>query len=368
MKYLLQFFRFFVGGLFIFSGTIKLIDPVGTQIKMEEYFEVFAQDFHPLFEVFIPYALPIALLMCVAEVVMGIALLLFYKMRVNMWLLLLLIIFFSFLTFYSAYFNKVTDCGCFGDFIKLKPWSSFIKDLILLIPIVVLFFNRNRLESELKESANGVIMGIGLVASCWLGWYAVEHLPPVDFRPYKVGADIKANMQPSEPLRFTYNMERNGQIQVFTEYPTDTTWHFVSMDVANPEAKPKITDYNVDGEDGNYTQQSFVGNKLFVIIRFAEKADPKELKKVVSLVNSLGRLSGNKIECAIMTGSGSQAIEQLRHEAQLGIPYYFVDVTVLKTIMRPNVGLWLLKDGVVKGKWHLNDTPEIEEVLDKVKS
>lgn len=394
MRIVLQVFRFFVGALFIFSGTVKLIDPVGTQIKMEEYFEVFAQAFHPVFEHLIPFALPIALLMCIAEVVMGVALLLYYKMRINMWIFLLLMIFFTFLTGYTALalyskenpdtsfaisfakfagvdgpanINSVSDCGCFGDFIKLKPWESFMKDVILMIPTLFLFWHRRRLESEFNETANGAIMVLGLAASSGLGWYAVAHLPPVDFRPYKIGADIRANMQPAEPLRFIYTMERNGEKKVFTEYPTDTTWHYVAMDIANPEAKPKITDYNLDSEEGNYTQQSLVGNKLFVIIRFADKTDPAELKKVVSLVNNLSKLSSNKIECAVLTGSGAEAMETLRHEAQLGIPYYFVDVTVLKTIMRPNVGLWLLKDGVVKGKWHLNDTPDLHEVIEKVK-
>lgn len=394
MRILLQVFRFFVGALFIFSGTVKLIDPVGTQIKMEEYFEVFAQAFHPVFEDLIPFALPIALLMCIAEVVMGVALLLYYRMRVNMWIFLLLMIFFTFLTGYTALalyskenpdtsfaisfaqfagvdgpanINSVSDCGCFGDFIKLKPWESFMKDVILMIPTLFLFWYRRRLESEFNETANVAIMVIALVASSTLGWYAVAHLPPVDFRPYKVGADIKANMQPAEPLRFVYTMEKNGEKKVFTEYPTDTTWHYVAMDIANPEAKPKITDYNLDSEEGNYTQQSLVGNKLFVIIRFADKTDPAELKKVVSLVNNLSKLTSNKIECAVLTGSGAEAMEALRHEAQLGIPYYFVDVTVLKTIMRPNVGLWLLKDGVVKGKWHVNDVPDLHEVIEKVK-
>ena len=394
MKILIQTCRIFTGVLFIFSGSVKLIDPVGTQIKMEEYFEVFAQAFHPFFEHFVPYALPIAVFMCVAEVVMGVALLLFYQMRINMWLLLLLMIFFTFLTGYTALglhakenpetsfalsfarfagvpgpadINAVSDCGCFGDFIKLRPWQSFMKDLILMLPVLFLFVKRKQLESEFKPVVNQVAMVVSLFASSFVAWSAIEHLPMVDFRPYKVGADIKANMQPTEQLRYVYTMERNGEQKEFTEYPTDTTWKYVAMDVANPEAKPKITDYSVWNDEGDFTQQTFEGNKLFIIIRKADKTDPKALAKAASLVSNLAKLDRQKIDCMVLTASDRPAIETLRHEAQLAIPYYYADGTVLKTIMRPNAGIWLLKNGRVKGKWHLNDTPDIHEILEKTK-
>jgi len=110
-KFLDQFSRFFVGALFIFSGLIKLNDPVGTEIKMEEYFEVFTQDFGSVFHYFIPWSLEIGMIMIVLEVALGVAILLLYRMEITTWVLLLLMIFFTFLTFYSAYFDKVTDCA-----------------------------------------------------------------------------------------------------------------------------------------------------------------------------------------------------------------------------------------------------------------
>ena len=134
--------RFIVGALFIFSGLIKLNDPIGTQIKLEEYFEVFAVDFAGFFVYLIPAALTISMLLIVLEVVLGIAVLLNYQMQKTTMVLLLLITFFTFLTFYSAYFDKVTDCGCFGDAIALTPWESFTKDLILVVLIVYLFARR----------------------------------------------------------------------------------------------------------------------------------------------------------------------------------------------------------------------------------
>ena len=129
--------RVVIGGLFIFSGLIKVNDPVGTAIKLEEYFNVFSTDFASFFAVFEPYALFFSVFLVVLEVVLGVAVLINYRMSVTIWVLLLIILFFSFLTFYSAYFNKVTDCGCFGDAIKLTPWQSFSKDMILLVLILI---------------------------------------------------------------------------------------------------------------------------------------------------------------------------------------------------------------------------------------
>jgi hypothetical protein len=394
MKILLAFFRYFTGALFIFSGGVKLIDPVGTQIKMEEYFEVFAQAFHPFFHHFIDLALPIAVVMCVAEVAMGVALLLYYRMRINMWLFLLLMIFFTFLTGYTAMalyakehaetgfaqwfasfagvespsqINAVSDCGCFGDFIKLRPWESFLKDLILMVPTILLFWKRRELESELKESVNLSTMILTLVLSSFIAWHAIAHLPTFDFRPYKVGADIKANMQPSEPLRYIYKLEKNGETKEFNDYPTDTTWHFISMDVANPDAKPKILDYSIWNDEGDFTQQSFEGIQLMVIVRNATTCKPEELKKAADLCRNLEKVANQKINCMILTGSAAAETDKLRHEAQLAIPYYYADGTVLKTIMRSNAGIWLMKNAVVKGKWHISDTPDAAEILQALK-
>ena len=145
-KILDQFARFFVGGLFIFSGLIKLNDPVGTEIKLEEYFEVFAEDFGSFFLWFKPYALEIGMILIVLEVVLGVAVLINYRMNLTTKVLLALMVFFTFLTFYSAYFNKVTDCGCFGDAIKLTPWESFWKDMILMVFVLHLFWYRNSIN------------------------------------------------------------------------------------------------------------------------------------------------------------------------------------------------------------------------------
>src|SRR5258708_26448963 len=156
--------RFFVGGLFIFSGLIKLNDPVGTQIKMEEYFEVFAEDFSSFFHHFVPWAMEIGMAMIVLEIALGVAILLYYRMTLTTWVLLSLMIFFTFLTFYSAYFDKVTDCGCFGDAIKLTPWESFWKDIILMVFVSHLVWYRKRFTHVLRTlEGHAVVVATVLV-------------------------------------------------------------------------------------------------------------------------------------------------------------------------------------------------------------
>src|SRR5690349_12963557 len=197
-KYIDLFSRIFVGGLFIFSGLIKLNDPIGTQIKLQEYFEFFAEDIGSFFHYFIPWALEIGMIMIVLEVVLGVAILLYYRMDISTWVLLALMVFFTILTFYSAYFNKVTDCGCFGDAIKLTPWESFIKDIVLMVFVLHLFWYRKTYAHMLKPSLGySIVLGTTLLC-IFLGIFAIRHLPFIDFRAYQVGAHIPTQMIPPE--------------------------------------------------------------------------------------------------------------------------------------------------------------------------
>src|SRR5688572_30649984 len=224
-KFADQFSRYFVGALFIFSGLIKLNDPIGTQIKMEEYFEVFAEDFGSFFHYLIPYALEIGMILVILEVVLGVAVLLFYKMEITTKVLLALMVFFTFLTFYSAYFNKVTDCGCFGDAIKLTPWQSFIKDVVLMVFVLHLFWFRKTYVPVLRTREGHLVVASATALSLFLGVYAVRHLPFIDFRAYRIGNHIPTQMQPEEQPVFEYVFIRkdNGEQVRSEKYLMDTT-------------------------------------------------------------------------------------------------------------------------------------------------
>lgn len=351
--------RYIVGLLFIFSGIIKINDPVGTAIKLEEYFEVFASDISGFFLNFVPYALFFSVFLSVLEVVLGVAVLMKFKMKLTSWALAVIIIFFTFLTFYSAYFDKVTDCGCFGDAIKLTPWQSFYKDIILLGLIGIIFIRKDKFKSFFSPKAGAVLMIAATVVNTTLAIYAIEHLPFIDFRAYSVGSDIKAKMNVSEDLRYKYIVEKDGEKFEFERYPAEAGYTFIDMILLNPEAKPKITDYSVWDEEGDHTEETLNGNKLLIIVYNTEKANRKSFKNINSLISAL---NGTGVETNVLTASEAAAFEQFRHEVQLAAPYYFADGTVLKTIMRSNPGLMLMKDGVVKGKWHYNDTPSAGEV------
>jgi uncharacterized membrane protein YphA (DoxX/SURF4 family) len=360
MKIPAQIARVIVGLLFIFSGLIKINDPVGTELKLEEYFEVFATDFsafHDLFVSLIPLALYLSVFLCAAEIVLGVALLVGYKPRTTAIMLLVIILFFTFLTFYSAYFNKVTDCGCFGDAIKLTPWTSFGKDIFLLVLILVIVYYRKRF----KANPTGIIVILSTIASLGIAFYALRHLPPVDLLPYRVGANIPAQMKPSEPLRYKYTFEKDGNTFEYESYPSDTTLKFKDMKVINEDAKPKITDYKVWNDEADFTEETFKGKKLFLILKnFVDinTAAFPDISKLIASINDKG------IDPIILTSGSSAETAQFLKEHQLSVPFYYADATVLKTISRSNPGIWLLKDGTVMGKWHYNDTPTVEEVVE----
>jgi uncharacterized membrane protein YphA (DoxX/SURF4 family) len=357
--------RFLVGGLFIFSGLIKLNDPIGTQIKMEEYFEVFAEDFGSFFHYFIPWALEIAMIMIVLELVLGVAILIFYRMNLTGWVLLALMVFFTFLTFYSAYFNKVTDCGCFGDAIKLTPWESFWKDVVLMVFVLHLFWFRKSYVAVLRTREGHAVVGATVAICLYLGIHAINHLPFIDFRAYRIGNNIPEQMKPVEQPIIEYVFTKDGKEVTSASYLTEPGYVYVSSRVLNEDKiKPKITDYSVASPEGeDKTQYTFEGNRLMLVMYDVNKTSVSNIGAIRELTKALD----GKVDCFVLTSSASEAMEAFRHEHQLAVPYYYADATVLKTIIRSNPGIALWKDGTVLGNWHHNDTPSADEILTLLK-
>ena len=377
MRFIYSILRYLVGSIFIFSGLIKINDPVGTQIKLEEYFGVFSTDFTSLFDLLVPFALLISIVLCTLEIIIGIALLMNYKMRIVLKLLLSLIVFFTFLTFYSAYFNKVTDCGCFGDAIKLTPWESFYKDIILLVFSISIYFLNKNLKNQVglfyikifddKVFRNGIII-VSTIICLIISFSAINFLPFIDFRAYKIGNYIPDLMNPSEELKYSYIMEKEGREYEFESYPLDESFTFKKINLLNPEAQPKITDYRVWNETGDYTNESFLGNKLFIIIHDVNKMGLKG-KKLQDFISELKILVSNInfwVEPIIITSSDSKSYNDFREKYHIEIKNVYGDATVLKTIIRSNPGFFLLRNGTVTGKWHYNKFPDAKEILRRV--
>ncbi|MCP4459855.1 MAG: DoxX family protein [Cytophagales bacterium] len=358
MKFIREAARFIVGGLFIFSGLIKLNDPTGTAIKLKEYFEVFAIDIAPFFEHFIPAAMFLAIFLSVLEVVLGVAVLIVSRMRLTSIILVVIILFFTALTFYSAYFEKVTDCGCFGDAIPLTPWQSFYKDVILVILILVIFFNFRNYKEYISVKVQNIIMVIVTLGSTAIALFAIWFLPFIDFRSYAVGNDVTALMQPDELAKYEYVMEKDGQEFRLTEYPkAQEGYTFKEAVVMNPKkSEAKIADFSVWNDDGEATDEILTGDKLIVVIHNIEKVSLKNLEEINQMASTAG------VETWLLTSSSYEVFDSFRHENQLAFPFYFADETVLKAVVRSNPGILLFKDGVVKGKWHFNSVPNIARV------
>ena len=369
--------RYLVGLILIFSGVIKINDPVGTQIKLEEYFSLFSTDFTSIFEILIPYALMISVFLCCLEIVIGVALIINYRMKLISKILLGLIVFLTFLTFYSAYFNKVTDCGCFGDAIKLTPWQSFYKDLILLSFSLIIYFLHSKLRYqdgffkikifEDNVFKNGVIIFISVI-SLIISYTAINFLPFIDFRPYKVGNYIPDLMQPSEVLKYSYIMEKNGRNYEFDNYPNDESFTFKEIKLLNPEAEPKITDYSLWNEDGDFTNESFLGNKLFIVIHDVNKLgiDRRKINEFITKLKKLKSDINFWVEPIVLTSSDSKSLSSFLDKNKISIKSIYGDASVLKTMIRSNPGFLLMRNGTVRGKWHFNKFPDPTEILSGV--
>ncbi|MBL7883592.1 MAG: DoxX family membrane protein, partial [Bacteroidia bacterium] len=207
MRILTIFSRVFVGLLFIFSGFIKANDTLGFSYKLVEYFEVFETHF------LVPLALPLAVFICIFEIILGFSLLIGSRVKLTLWLSLLMILFFTFLTFYSAYYNKVTSCGCFGDAIPLTPWQSFYKDVSLLVLIIILFIGKKYLTPIVGSTFETILVAIIIIAAVAFPIYTINYLPVIDFRPYAIGKNIPEQTKgvPDE-LKYFYILKdkKNG--------------------------------------------------------------------------------------------------------------------------------------------------------------
>jgi hypothetical protein len=294
----------------------------------------------------------------VIEVVLGIMLILGFKFRFTVVLLSLMILFFTFLTFYSAYFNKVTDCGCFGDAIKLSPWQSFYKDIFLLLLIAFLFVFRKDFPNTSPAWVKGVVI-LSLIGSFVLAYLAIENLPFIDFRAYKKGVHIPSAMQPSQTLQYSYRMKRDGQESVFDQFPSDETYEFVDMELKNPEALPKISDFSIWNSEGDYTEEILSGMKLLILISNISKVSEDNFDRITILLNGL---KGSVIEPVLIGSSSEEEIRKLLSHQGWEIAYYLADATVVKTIIRSNPGIMVLNEGTVIEKYHHNNTPSAQEL------
>lgn len=378
--------RLFVGALFIFSGFIKSNDPIGFGYKLEEYFEVFKADTGmALFDWFAHISMPLAIIVCVSEVALGFLLLIGSYKKITLYLLLAQIVFFTFLTFYSACYNKVTHCGCFGDAIKLTPWESFWKDLILLILITVLFVGEGNINPVFSPLLSNLTTLLAVGASIWFPVHCVRNLPVIDFRAYAPGLSICEGMKPGPNYKpaviktmFNYRNLKTGEIKAFDgnnlPYEDTLTWAYEGRlpdEIISKEIDgPKITDFSITNENGDNVTDSILGisnyNFYLVCWNLEKTSQDAELMAKINDFYTLCQKEG--FGFIALTASGGDQISDFKHKYNALYDFYNVDGIVLKTMIRSNPGLMLMKDCKVVANWHHNNFPVFSDVKSKYMS
>ena len=362
MKYLVGISRIFVGILFIISGFIKLNDPVGFSFKLEEYFSFGVLNL-PFFE---PHALKIAIIVVILEVLLGVLLLIGFRVKFTVWSLLVMIIGFTFLTFYSAYFNKVTDCGCFGDALKLTPWQSFTKDIILLVLIIILFIGQKYIKPIFSSGVNRVLTLLTVAACSVFVYYVLNHLPAIDFRPYKIGANIEEGMSvpedaPKAIYDYAWKFNINGEEKTIItrgDYP-EVDGEYISVETTEIQEgyEPPIHDFSIEKDGVDQASELLQEPKLVMVIAYDLGKSNYEAFEEVKTVTDKAIKQGYKV--IGMSASSEDFTTKLSKEYKLNFEFYFTDQTTLKTIVRSNPGVLILEKGTIKQKVHYNDLDEL---------
>jgi uncharacterized membrane protein YphA (DoxX/SURF4 family) len=374
-NWLLWFCRISVGLLFIFSGLIKANDPLGFSYKLEEYFEVF----HIMF--LNDLALTIAILLCALEMILGFALLIGVRAKQVAWGLLLIIIFFAFLTFYSAFFKVVQTCGCFGDAIPLTPWQSFSKDVVLLLLILVIFFDKEAIKPLFSKKTGDRLFIASIIVSIGFGLFTYNFLPIVDFLPYKIGANIPDEMKTppgAKPDEFelTYKLKnkKTGEDKTMTdkEYLSSGIWKDTSWEiVGNPESRlvkkgftPKIIDLAIQDAQRNDYNNELLSNPFYSLVIVAY-----DLKKTNSgAINRLNALAANLTQnfntrTILLTAASPTEATAFAKKYRLVSEVFYADGVPLKSMVRANPGIMLLKNGTIVNKWHFHTMPDYEHLV-----
>ena len=318
LKLLVHMSRIFVGAMFIFSGFVKLVDPIGSQYKFEEYFSEGVLNL----EFLIPYALPFSILLIIVEIMLGVSLLLGYKSKITTWSLLGITTVFLFLTWYSAYYNKVTDCGCFGDAIKLTPWETFWKNVLLIGLILLLLIGVKNIKALFSKRINTSLIILSFVSFSYITIHVLNHLPILDFRAYAVGKNITEGM----------------------EFPEDGS-------------VPPVHDFMLEDTQNDLAPEILAMDRvLLVIVYNASKSDDKgfiDIKYIADKAISKGyNVFG-------VSASFEDDLILIQNNYDLPFDFLFCDETTLKTMIRANPGVMTLSKGTVTGKWNWNDIDDI---------
>ena len=352
--------RIIFGLVFLFSGFVKAVDPLGTAYKISDYLEAFSLtslDF---------LAFPASLLLIATEFTIGFNILFNVHLKASTWIASIFMLVMTPVTLYLAISNPISDCGCFGDAIVMTNWQTFYKNVVLCIILAIIALLQNHTRPWLSNWGAWIVTLLPILISFGISIYCYNLLPIIDFRPYKIGNNIIEGMQipedaPLDKYETTFFYEKDGIEQAFTldNYPAeDSTWTFVRQESKLIEQGfvPPIHDFSIITEDGDITDLILedAGYTLLVISHKVEKASTKNIKCVKSTIANAKKAGANVIW---LTSSYSDDIEKFKSEYGINDTFGATDDITLKTIVRSNPGLVLIKDATVIEKWHHNSLP-----------
>jgi uncharacterized membrane protein YphA (DoxX/SURF4 family) len=357
--------RLILGTVFIFSGFVKGVDPLGSTYKFTDYFYAFHIDFME------PFALALAIGLAAVEFLIGVSLMFRIRYRLGVWAVLVFISVFTIITFILALTNPVTDCGCFGDAIILTNWQTFIKNLILIPFVLHIFWFRSAGRDAFRPPYSWLALSVFALAFVGLEIHAYRHLPPLDFRPYSVGTYIPAKMTmpegaPQDEFRTYLYYEKNGKVEEFPEdnFPwQDTSWTYVDSKhvLVKKGYEPPIHDFTIVDESGVDITGDLLSDEgySFLMVAVHLRKANKEAMRYASDLALWCEMEGYSFYCT--TASGEQEIREIRQTVNPSFDFYTTDEITLKTIIRANPGLLLLKEGTILAKWHYRDFPDPDE-------
>jgi hypothetical protein len=363
MKILRLISRIIVGILFMFSGTVKAVDPLGSAYKFNDYFQAFHLEFLK------PFSLGLAIILFTAEFISGFSVLSGYRQKTGIWGVMILMLLFTPLTLILATTNPVSDCGCFGDAIHLTNWQTFGKNIVLMILTVILFTGRSSVRQISTVKREWLLILIVTVLFIVFSLLNLRYLQLFDFLPYKTGASIPESMiipegkAPDEYLT-TFIYEKEGIRREFTleNYPADdSTWIFVDQNskLIKKGYEPPIHDFSITTIEGEDITDRILANQGYTILMISKKlkeADKKELDKGFELGEWCKE---NGIGFYVVTASGTDEVKGYGN----GLTICTADETTLKTIVRANPGYMLLKKGTIYGKWSPATLPPKEQFI-----
>lgn len=369
VKVIVWLSRILLGGVFIFSGFVKAIDPLGSAYKFQDYFMAFGADWL-LFS-----ALPLAILLSALEFVIGAGVLIGFGMRLNALGGLLFMAFFTPLTLYIAIADPVPDCGCFGDAIIISNWETFYKNIFILLAAIIVYVHRNKITPPWGRLANNALLVASTVGVVWLSVYCLRNLPVIDFRPWKVGADITQLVISTPEATAVYLIFEHTQTGERHEYPShdypwndpDFTenWQYVDQrrEIISPAIEAPIENFYIENEFGDDLTEIYItdpGYLFMIVVPDLLRTNEGAFKKRIAPLADAAMEHGYTF--IGLTGSSLSAVEDFTKAHNINFPVYLSDETELKTIIRSSPGLVLMKDGVVKGKWAHRNIPAFENI------